>query len=239
MATSVYTNGEYLAHNPGWHVEDSQWKAERILEMLGRHRLAPRTVCEVGCGAGEILVQLQKSLPDDCELWGYDVSPQAYELALPRANARLHFRLGDALDDRSARFDLILLIDLIEHLEDFYGFLRAVRPLSEYKILHVPLDLSAYSVLRSYPILDLRAKAGHIHYFTKDLALAALRDAGYELVDWFYPRCSLRLRGKPPRQKLLALLRAGLYKLHPDFTVRLLGGRSLMVLARSPTDSFV
>jgi hypothetical protein len=229
---SIYTDGEYLEQNPGWHAEDSLWKAEQILHIIRRNQLAPRSVCEVGCGAGEILVQLKQNLPDDCEFWGYDISPQAHALAATRAGERLHFRLADVLQEPQSRFDLILIIDLLEHLEDYYGFLRKLRPRAAHTIFHIPLDLSAYSVLRSHPILDMRSSVGHIHYFTRDTALAALRDTGYEVLDWFYPPDDEPLRGVPMKQKILTSLRQGLFMLGADFTVRLLGGRSLMVLAR-------
>jgi ubiquinone/menaquinone biosynthesis C-methylase UbiE len=55
----IYTNGDYIKKNPTWHVENSAWKAEQILTMLSKHNLTPQTICEVGCGAGEILAQLQ------------------------------------------------------------------------------------------------------------------------------------------------------------------------------------
>lgn len=227
-----YTDGEYLEQNPTWHVEDSPWKAENIWAMISRHALKPATICEVGCGAGEVLAQLQKKLPDDCHFLGYDVSPQACRLARERANPRLQFRQADLLAEQAATFDLVLVIDLIEHLDDYYGFLRKLKPRGRHTIFHIPLDLSAYTVWRSYPILDLRASVGHIHYFTKDTALAALADTGYEVLDWFYPEQRLTLRGKPMRQKALALLRQGLMGANRDLAIRLLGGRSLLVLAR-------
>jgi SAM-dependent methyltransferase len=230
--TSVYVNGEYLSQNPTWHIEDSPWKAEQILRMLDNHEIVPRTVCEVGCGAGEILRQLQLCMPDDCELFGYDISPQAYEMAMTRENDRLHFRLGDLTCDLDERFDLLLVMDVIEHLDDYYGFLRKLRSHGEYKIFHIPLELSAYTVLRSYPILEMRESVGHIHHFSKDTALAALRETGYEVLDWFYPRVDTRFGKLPIKQKLLWALRGVLGRLCPEFTVRLLGGRSLLVLAR-------
>jgi ubiquinone/menaquinone biosynthesis C-methylase UbiE len=63
----MYVSGEYLQNNPMWHVEDSPWKAKQILKILGRNNIAPGTICEVGCGAGEILAQLQHEMPKDCE----------------------------------------------------------------------------------------------------------------------------------------------------------------------------
>jgi SAM-dependent methyltransferase len=227
-----YTDGQYLDDNPTWHVEDSAWKAEHIYQMALRNGLEPASVCEVGCGAGEVLVQLQNRLPNHCQLWGYDISPQAYELASRRANERLTYRQADLLAEPGATFDLVLVVDLLEHLEDYYGFLRKLKLYGRNFIFHIPLDLSAYTVWRSYPILDLRASVGHIHYFTKETALAALRETGYEIADWFYPEQQLVLRGKPARQKVLALLRQALLRANVDLAVRLLGGRSLSVLAR-------
>jgi hypothetical protein len=90
----MYTGGAYLANNPTWHVEDSHWKATQVLRMMQRNGLRPRTVCEVGCGAGEILGQLQLSLATDCVFAGYEISPpQAFDLCRQRANDRLQFKL--------------------------------------------------------------------------------------------------------------------------------------------------
>src|SRR6476646_6232931 len=63
---SAYLDGHYLLKNPAWHVEESPWKARQIIRMVGRNNLRPKRICDVGCGAGEVLSQLQKSLDDDC-----------------------------------------------------------------------------------------------------------------------------------------------------------------------------
>lgn len=228
----IYTDGEYLAHNPTWHTEDSPWKADQILDILHRNQLTPKSVCEVGCGAGEILVQLKRQMPDDCQFCGYDISPQALALARSRADERLCFRLGEMTEQHDVNFDMILVVDLLEHLEDYFQFLRLLRPRAVHKVFHIPLDLSAYSVLRSHPILDLRASVGHIHYFTRDTALASLEDAGYEVLDSFYTPNDESLKGRPWKQKALALFRRGLSGINADLSARLLGGRSLLVLAR-------
>jgi len=73
----MYIDGEYLKHNPTWDVEDAPWKADLIFRMLQKHRLEPKTICEVGCGSGEILHHLQQRMPVSCEFTGYEISPQA------------------------------------------------------------------------------------------------------------------------------------------------------------------
>lgn len=226
----MYTEGRYLEENPSWHVEDSPWKARQIRRMLERNDLAPRTVCEVGCGAGEILRRLHEELDPTIRFVGYEISPQAFELCRARATDRLEFRLGDIRNDEDAFFDLILLIDLLEHVEDYFQFLRAIKPRSPYKIVHFPLDISVQTVLRNAPMLKSRDSLGHLHYFTKDLALRVLSDTGYEIVDYFYTGGELPARS--PKARVGKLLRKALFPLHQDLAIRLLGGYSLLVLAR-------
>lgn len=231
MAEEIYSSGEYLTRNPTWHVEDSAWKAQQILRMLQRHSLVPRTVCEVGCGAGEVLRQLQSNMDPSCEFCGCDISPQAIALCRERANDRLQFHCGDFLKDDGACFDLLLLIDLIEHLEDYISFLRAVKPRSRYKILHIPLDLSVQAVLRPGKLPSIRRAAGHLHYFTRETALDSLRDAGYEIIDSFLTRVALESTHKQLRTRVCNTLRrfAGLFG--EDAASRMFGGFSLLVLA--------
>jgi len=57
-AEEMYRSNEYLKNNPTWHVEDSPWKAKQILKIIGNNNLQPNSICEIGCGAGEILHQL-------------------------------------------------------------------------------------------------------------------------------------------------------------------------------------
>src|SRR5262245_22986552 len=63
VTADLYTSDEYARRHPDWHRSDSPWKAAQVLAMLQRHGLVPRTVVEVGCGAGGILAELQKNLP--------------------------------------------------------------------------------------------------------------------------------------------------------------------------------
>jgi hypothetical protein len=37
-------------------------------------------------------------------------------------------------------------MDVVEHLEDYFSFLREIRPKGEFKMLHIPLDLSVQTI---------------------------------------------------------------------------------------------
>ena len=78
MHRELYTQGDYLENNPTWHVEDSPWKAQQIIKMMRRNNIRPKTVCEVRCGAGEILRQLQLSMDGKCMFWGKSRIPKTY-----------------------------------------------------------------------------------------------------------------------------------------------------------------
>ena len=229
--SSVYEDGRYLEKNPLWHVEESPWKAKQILRLMKRNSLAPRAIGEVGCGVGEVLKQLQENMPADCMFYGYEVSPQAFELCKSRANERLRFKLMDIGKEREVQFDLILALDVIEHLEDYFSFLRAIKPQGRHHIFHIPLDLSVQTVFRRNALLKRRDLHAHLHYFTKETALHTLRDVGYEVLDYFYTPRSVEL-GSEGIQKILKVPRRLCFAVHEDLTARVLGGFSLLVLTQ-------
>ena len=231
MCRDMYTSGEYLQKNPTWDAEDAPWKVRHILDIMKKNNIDPVTICEVGCGAGEILVNLQRQLSDGKQFVGYEISPQAFEICKPKSNDRLSFKLGDILKKESY-FDLILLIDVIEHIEDYFHFLRELKSKSQYKILHVPLDLSAQTILRISSILRDRSKVGHVHYFTRELILKVLEECGYDIIDEFYPQKYYNLLSRSFKTRLAECPRRILSAINQDFAVRLLGGRTLMVLVK-------
>src|SRR5258707_11384660 len=183
---NVFLNGEYLRRVPQWHADDSAWKASDILRMLEVNDLSPRSIGEVGCGTGEVLRQLQLKMAPGCVFRGYDIAPQAIELSRTRENDRLHCRLGAIRKDPDARFDLLLVLDVLEHQENYFSFLRDVKPLAPFKIFHTVLDLSVYSLIQKDGLTKRRRVLEDLHFFTKDTALQALIDEKYEILDWFY-----------------------------------------------------
>ncbi|WP_040664678.1 class I SAM-dependent methyltransferase [Nafulsella turpanensis] len=229
---NMYETGEYLKKNQDWHVSDSPWKAGNIYKIIQRNNLKYSSVCEVGCGAGEILKQLSYKMPQDVKFEGYEISPQAYELSKSRENDRIKFHLKDLLEeDPKVKFDIVMAIDVFEHVEDSFSFLRKLRSRGKYKVFHIPLDITINGILQD-KFMTGRNTVGHINYYTKETALATLEDTGYEIMDYFYTADSLELPRKTFKSKLAKLPRKLLFGANEDFAVKLMGGFSLMVLAR-------
>lgn len=234
MAASpdLYTGDEYSERHPRWHREHSAWKAAQVLTILERNKIKPATIAEVGCGAGAILATLQGKLPPTVRLTGYDIAPAALRLAEPLQNERLQFVLGDFLGLAAPQYDLLMALDVVEHVEDYLGFLRAMRPRAAVHVFHFPLDLSLLSLLQPVRLHWARSSVGHLHYFTAETVIAALENAGYTVTDCIFT--AVELDTPPPtgqRQRLRVLRRIG-FRLSPTWTSRILGGCSLLVLCR-------
>lgn len=224
-----HLNGDYFKKHPTWHVEYSAWKADNIFEFLQRKKLAPKTIGEVGCGAGEVLRQLQLKMPGDTQFWGWDVAPPAIELAKTRENDRLRFSVADFGTIDTPSLDLLLTLEVVDHVEDYLGFLRMLRSRAELKLFSFSLDISAQSALRSGAFLQRRNDHGHLHHFSKESAISALEYTGYEILDWCYPP---NMAGASTLATLAKPVRTVMYAVAPELTVRAFGGYSLLVLTR-------
>lgn len=237
MQADQYVNGAYLAKNPDWHESDAPWKAAQVSRMISRHDLEVDTVCDAGCGSGGVLAELQKTMDSRTRFLGLDISPQAIALAKPRENGRLVFRNLDPATIEPDSQGLLLLLDVFEHVEDYIGFLRSMRSSAPWVILHIPLDMNVKAILhRSDWMLSMRRQYGHLHYFTRETALATLTDVGYDVVDWFYTDDrSIPGVQAPPRfrSRMSYEARRLLYRVDRDLAVSLFDSFNLTVLART------
>ena len=229
--SDIYTNDTYIINNPGWHSEDSSWKANQIQQLLIRNRVHAVSVCEVGCGAGQILKELSLKISGDI-FSGYETSPQAYEICKTKKTKKVNF-FKKNITEEAVFFDLLLCIDVFEHVPDYIGFIEKLKNKAIYKVFHIPLDITVLSVIRG-SFIKSRYKVGHLHYFTFETAIATLEDAGYEVIDFFYTKSYECSKNKKIGLiiKALNFIRFLMFLISPHWGVRFLGGGSLIVLTK-------
>lgn len=225
-----YLSTEYLRHNPSWDSEDSPWKAGKVRELLEAHGLAPRSIVDVGCGAGIVLTELRRSYPS-ARISGYDIAPDAERFWEAARASGIELTVGDFTAASTPPSDLLLALDVLEHLQDPFAFLESIRGRAGHYVFHFPLDLSAASVLRETPLLHVRRKVGHVHYYTRGLALALLEDCGYRIVDARYTGAAFNAPQLGWKARIARLPRRLIFAINRDWGARLLGGETLMVLA--------
>ena len=232
-SNDIYVNGEYFKNNPDWDIADAQWKTDIIYKLLEKNDIKPKHVIEIGCGAGENLVELLKKDADIEKLSGYDISPQAFALANQKKSGKINFYNEDFTATENIIADLMLVIDVLEHVDDYYGFLRKLKTKSNYFVFHIPLDLSCRTVLKPHVLLQQRQSVGHIHYYTKEMAEWALQDTGYEIIDWVYTKPVVDIEPAGSIKRFIKkILRNIFFAVNKDWSAKRWGGYSMMILAR-------
>lgn len=237
VATDIYNDGTYLARNPHWHAQDSEWKALHLFSLLDDRVLATMVrgglaVAEIGCGLGGVLAELSRLLEGRgvaCRSVGYDISAFAVTEAA-RRHPEIEFRLCDFLATHD-RYDLGLMVDLLEHVEDPMAMLKDARKRLGWILLHIPLDdhLCGRALHPEGWYGYLEKDRGHIHYFTRARALNLLRSSGLRILRWKYTPWGIELYrpGGGRSASLVRVLRVVGMRIAPNVCVRVLGGASL------------
>jgi 2-polyprenyl-3-methyl-5-hydroxy-6-metoxy-1,4-benzoquinol methylase len=168
---------------------DMAYSSHRMaLELI--HTINPRRVLDVGCGAGFVARECEKA---GARVTGLDKSPPPPDAMSEFISARLD---EDEWPVNLSNFDLVLLLDVIEHLNDPEQFLLKLR--ESYRSPHgtvpgpPPVILSTPNVafvtvrlnllLGKFPyaergILDIT----HRRLFTRGSLLRMLEDCGYQI----------------------------------------------------------
>lgn len=234
IVTRRYTSGDYAANNPDWDAGDSPWKAVRIKELLDTYGLRPSSFIEIGCGAGGVLASLRPHFPS-AKFTGYDIAQGLQGLWEIHSDLDIRFILGDFFEHEVVAPDLVLVLDVVEHLGNPLDFLDRLRGRCQYAVFHFPLDLSVISVLRERPLLHVRQKVGHLHFYTRGLVLALLEECGFEVIEARYTGAAYSAPSRGVLTRFAGLIRRLGHSLLGDSGVRILGGETLMVLARPKT----
>ncbi|MBS1841448.1 MAG: methylase [Acidobacteria bacterium] len=172
--------------------------------------------------------QLQGKLEPYVRFWGWDVAPAAIEMAMTRENEMLQFGLADFGEIETPELDLLLALEVVDHVENYLGFLRMLKSRAALKLFSFSLDISVQSALRAGAFLQRRDAHHHLHHFNREIAISALEYTGFKILDW---QLVPSLPGASKLATLAKPIRSSLFALAPEFTVRLLGGYSLLVVA--------
>lgn len=130
---------------------------------------------EIGCGTG-IFIRSVKYYRPDLEAYGCDISRTAIAAAKKTEEYDIHYEVADAssLPYKDESFDIVVMVDVLEHLEDIKEVLRETRRvLKEGGILHllVPCEANRFTLHWLMWKLKIghnlkREYAGHIQRLT-------------------------------------------------------------------------
>ena len=122
MERQVFDRMAELDGEHWWYVA----RREILAELIAREvKLPPRPrILEIGCGTGHNLAMLQRF----GEVEAAELDPEARALASKRLGKPVHQAALPALaDEIDGQFDMIALLDVLEHVEDDRGALAAIK----------------------------------------------------------------------------------------------------------------
>lgn len=228
--TNIYEDGTYLKNNPSWDIEDSRFKFNSIDKILIKNSLKIKSICEIGCGAGEILNFIKNKYPD-IKCTGYDI---AYGLENFWSKIDdVNFNKQDFLKNNNEKFDIIYFADVLEHLDSPFEYLLEAKKFCNKIIIYLPLDISVFSVLKNLSLIRQVKKVGHIHFYTKEIFLEILRLKNFHIVDYSYTdpfNDKELLKNKSIPERLLAKIRSLCSFLNKSLSARILGGQTLTII---------
>ena len=99
-----------------------------------------RDIVIIGCGAGGVLAELRRAYLD-AELFGYDIAPDAARFWSQHLSANIKFEIGDFFELNKRTYDVLLLLDVIEHLQDPFDFVGRLRNFASLFVFHFPINI--------------------------------------------------------------------------------------------------
>lgn len=141
---------------------------KRLCELVLARQ--PSEILEVGCGEGYVLAALRKA-GVQCPIHGIDFSQTAIEHAKARVPDAT-FAVEDArtLATSGRRYDLVLMIEVLEHLEDAQSMLGVLAQLSKHHVVvSVPWEpfFRGLNFLRGKHITALGNDPEHIQHWSR------------------------------------------------------------------------
>ena len=170
----VYPDG---IENHFWYVARNGIVSDTIRWIEGRQQKPIGKMLEIGCGRGIVVDHLRRS-GRDC----YGVELSAVAVA---DTVQEHVWPGTDCLDLPERFreevELILLLDVIEHIQDSIGFLAGIRqayPNCRWLVISVPARMELWS--------NFDEAYGHFRRYDEAMLRRELEQAGAELIRWRY-----------------------------------------------------
>ena len=231
---------EYYKKNPSYHVEDAGFKWNNFKNSILKSEInlsQVRSIGEIGCGSGQILSLAKKSgLFKETEYVGYDTNLDAIILAKSLDGSIKYLNEDLVNKNLEKKFDILIVSDVFEHVDDYYSFLQTLRKKAKYLIFNIPLQMNLTSLLRRKNVFEISYnQVGHLHFFSSKTAKLALEKNGYSILYTTYARNRFfELKKQFTIKKfLIAIPEFLLGLINEDLSCDVFGGYSLVVITKS------
>ena len=145
----------------------------------------PKTILDLGCGNGNILIRLEKMT--SAKLYGLDLSEKMVEIAAKRLNANTQICIGDAefLPYEDNSMDVVVCNASFHHYPNPVKVLQEIKRVLKRKgvlILGDPTAPALYLKLTN-PCLHY-LNSGDFEIYSKKKIIKMLNENGFETLNW-------------------------------------------------------
>ena len=201
MIKNIYTSNYYLEKNPSLHEEETSWKIKKIKplvdQFLVRFNEKKLRLLDVGGGTGKILKEIseyiEKKHKIKVEKYALDLTPKILELQR-KNNSSLRKALNEDISHTSLKkkeIDLVLMIDVLEHIPNPKRALKELNRISDYVIFKVPLEKNLIMILANFLTLGkvrkkIIQRLGHINVYNLRILNKQLENNGFYIISSNY-----------------------------------------------------
>jgi len=237
---SCYKSGYFLERSLGY--KDAEFKSKEFKDFIRSYtKLLFKDkirVADVGCGCGNTTFLIRDTLKElgfnNIKVYGYDIHPQILKFKGDKDITFIRKSIGDI----NKKFDLVVLLDVIEHIHNPIESLKKIAKNAKFILLHIPLEDCWLVKLRNLFRMKL-SQSGHLIFLDVCSALNLVAMAGIRTIDYrFNPGYTAPSGRQSILQKIAYPWRKLLYLISPSLLQATLGGVSLMVLGYNPNYNF-
>ena len=167
----LYTSEEYISKFPDWHLDRAPGKTSDVLPfvlpIVSTSKKGEIKIADVGAGVGGVLNLIVKGI--EAEHPQIRVLPSAFEISshAVEVGTELYPNISfiqRSISEQDGPFDILMFIDVLEHIENPWQILREASMVADYMIIRQPL-LENFSTFRHKNYEKQRVTFGHISYF--------------------------------------------------------------------------
>ncbi len=141
-------------------------------------------VLDVGCGKGELAYDVSKKAK---EVIGVDFSQSSIDVAIKKHNAsNIKYLVGDVTKDLTdKKFDVIILSNVLEHIENRKEFLTKIKNLAPKILIRVPMiNRSWIAMYKKEMGVEWRLDNGHFTEYTLESFKKEINETGLRIEDY-------------------------------------------------------
>lgn len=195
----IYKNHTYIENNPNLHAEDSEFKYQNIITFLGSIKVEDKKIkiLDIGGGAGvigKLVLDFFQSRKIKVSFHSLDLSTKMLEIQKlnnPSIEKLMNIEIEKCLEKD---YDLILMIDVIEHIQKKDETAEFLNTISKYIIYNIPIEINLFDYLKNITLLfkyykNQKKVLGHVHFFTYKKAQDFLKTHHEIVTSYFKPYC--------------------------------------------------